>query len=125
VDEEPDGVWFVDLSPLHDPAVVAPTIALVLAGREEIDGALADKRLLVILDNFEQVLPAAVDVAALLRDGPGLRVLGTSRQALHLEGEHEYPVPPLADADAVTLFVERARAVVPSFEPDTNVSEIC
>src|SRR5215211_7931889 len=133
----PDGVVFVSLAPVADPALVAPTIAERLGVRERIEQTLRDalvthlagKRLLLILDNFEHVLPAAALVAELLGTCPALRVLTTSRAALHLSGEHLYAVPPLAlpDVDclpplaelgqsaAVRLFVDRARAVKSDF----------
>src|SRR5918994_3389242 len=133
----PDGVVFVSLAPVADPALVAPTIAERLGARERADQTLRDalvthlagKRLLLVLDNFEHVLPAAPLVAELLGACPALRVLTTSRAALHLSGEHLYSVPPLALPDAgrlppleelgqtaaVRLFVDRARAVKSDF----------
>lgn len=133
----PDGVFFVDLAPLNDPSGVLQAIAHVLRLRESTHRSLADqltavlgaRHHLLILDNFEHVLPAAPLVADLLEACPALKVLATSRVALHLTGEQLYPVPPLAlpDADgalsldalaqieAVRLFVERARAVHPAF----------
>jgi predicted ATPase/transcriptional regulator with XRE-family HTH domain len=133
----PDGVVFVPLAPLGDPALVAPTIAEQLGVRERAEqtlrGALtthlAGKRLLLVLDNVEHVLPAAPLVAELLGACPALRVLATSRAPLRLSGEHRYPVSPLALPEAgrlpplgdlgqiaaVRLFVDRARAVNPDF----------
>src|SRR5215217_6389166 len=133
----PDGVVFVSLAPLVDPAFVAPTIAERLGVRERAEQTLRDalvthlagKRLLLVLDNFEHVLPAAPLVAELLGACPALRVLSTSRAALHLSGEHLYSVPPLAlpnvdrlppleelgQTAAVRLFVDRARAVKSDF----------
>jgi predicted ATPase/DNA-binding XRE family transcriptional regulator len=133
----PDGVVFVSLAPLVDPAFVASAIAERLGVRERAEQTLSDalvthlagKRLLLVLDNFEHVLPAAPLVAELLGACPALRVLSTSRAALHLSGEHLYSVPPLALPDtrrlppleelgqtaAVRLFVDRARAVKSDF----------
>jgi predicted ATPase/transcriptional regulator with XRE-family HTH domain len=133
----PDGVVFVSLAPVADPALVATTIAERLGVRERAEQPLRDalvmhlagKRLLLVLDNFEHVLPAAPLVAELLGACPALRVLTTSRAALHLSGEHLYAVPPLALPDAsrlppleelgqtaaVRLFVDRARAVKSDF----------
>src|SRR5918994_5868764 len=133
----PDGVVFVSLAPVADPTLVAPTIAERLSVRERAEQTLRDalvmhlagKRLLLVLDNFEHVLPAAPLVAELLGACPALRVLTTSRAALHLSGEHLYSVPPLALPDAgrlppleelgqtaaVRLFVDRARAVKSDF----------
>jgi predicted ATPase/DNA-binding SARP family transcriptional activator len=125
VEYESDGVWFVDLSALRDPRLVVPTVARTLAGREDVDGVLEGKRLLLVLDNFEQVLDAAVEVALLLSAHPGVRMLVTSREPLRIDGEHQYEVPPLPECDAVALFTERARGLVPSFEGGPAVAEIC
>jgi predicted ATPase len=146
----PDGVVFVGLAAVHDPGLVVPTIAQAL-GISEVPGQslletlaaqLGDRRLLLVLDNFEQVLPAAAMVVELLAACPRLKALVTSRAALHVSGEHTYPVPPLslpdqasaeppdvASSEAVALFAERARAVDPSFAvTDANAPlliEIC
>jgi len=134
-DEWPDGVWFVPLAALTDPALVLPTIAATLGVREsgglplaeELAAYLCDRAGLLLLDNFEQVLGAAAAVGALLPACPRLKVLATSRAALHVHGEQEFPVPPLGlpdaaalpsgsvGADAVRLFVARAREVRPDF----------
>jgi predicted ATPase len=133
----PDGVVFVSLAPLADLALVAPAIAEQLgvrerAGqtlRETLSMRLAGKRLLLVLDNCEHLLPVALLLAGLLRACPALRVVTTSRAPLRLSGEHLYPVSPLAlpDADrlppledlgqiaAVRLFIDRVRAVKPDF----------
>ena len=100
----PDGVFFVNLAPITDPDLVVAAIAIVLdvreqGGRSLLDGLkhyLADRRLLLLLDNFEQVVPAGPLVAQLLAAAPGLKVLVTSREVLHLRGEHDWRVPPLA-----------------------------
>jgi predicted ATPase/DNA-binding SARP family transcriptional activator len=133
-----DGVWFVDLAPLSDPALVAPTIAAALGlvqsetrpAAETLATYLRDKHLLLLLDNFEQVLAAAPLVATLRAAAPRLRVLTTSRAPLRLLGEIEFPAPPLtlpetydgvsaaqvAQSEAVQLFIARARAVQPAFQ---------
>jgi transcriptional regulator with XRE-family HTH domain len=152
---------FVDLIPIQEPDHVLPTIAQALGMREqggrplrdELSAALADRHLLLILDNFEQVLPAARMVADLLGSCPHLKALVTSREALRVRGEHECLVLPLAlpvldtlsgstdtlpagaaDAikrfGAVALFLERARAVRPDFTVETTeqaqlVATIC
>lgn len=147
----PDGVWLVNLAPIADPDLVVPAIAKVLDVRESgdeplatrLETFLAERRLLLILDNFEQVVAAARPVADLLAVCPGLKVLVTSRVRLRLSGEHEYPVPPLtlpaSDAalsakganasEAVRLFIDRARAVKPDLaltvETAPAVAEIC
>lgn len=135
----PDGVWLVRLSRLSDAAVVLPSIAQSLALREytSTEESLADllcahlreRRLLLLLDNFEHVLPAATDIATLLAACPGLKVLVTSRTGLRLRSEHEFAISPLAlppDAGdqvhafspeqlrqfaATALFIERAQSV--------------
>jgi predicted ATPase len=129
-----DGVWFVRLSRLTDPALVVPTIAQTLNLRESgdlpVNEILAEwlrqRNLLLLLDNFEQVVEAAVEVADLLATSLGLKVVVTSRVALHLQGEHEFPVAPLSlagahsttveDSPAVMLFVQRAMAIRPDFQ---------
>ncbi len=147
----PDGVFFVPLEPISEAALVPATIAERLSlpdrgGRtptERLREHLRDRRLLIILDNFEQVIEAAPLVTELLADSPGLGILATSREALRVYGEQEYPVPPLEVPDpravpeiglatqfgAVALFLERARAVMPSFGlTDENLAavvEIC
>jgi transcriptional regulator with XRE-family HTH domain len=103
-DRFPDGVFFVDLAPISDPELVGVAIAQTLgvldAGSLPIRAGLKSfvqtRELLLLLDNFEQVLDAAPLVAELLAAAPQLKVLVTSRAALHLSGEHEYAVPPLA-----------------------------
>jgi predicted ATPase/DNA-binding SARP family transcriptional activator len=136
VDRFADGVYFVDLAPLHDPQLVPATIASRL-GVEQSGGQpllvgvkehLRDKRLLLLLDNFEHVDDAAPVVSELLAEASGLKVLVTSRALLHLYCEHEYPVPPLAEEEALELFTIRAQAVRAGFELDgarPQVLELC
>ncbi len=130
-----DGAVFVDLSTVADPALLIPTIAEALGVEERdqpVEAAVAEdlrgRAGLLVLDNFEQLLPAAIRVARLLAESPRLLVLVTSRAPLHVSWENEYPVPPLAvpaparaftelvENDAVRLFAARARAVDPDFE---------
>ena len=154
LDDFQDGVFFVELAPLTDPALVPTAIAQALglteaASRkppvERVKEYLTDKKLLLVLDNFEQLTGAASVVDTLIRAAPHLKILVTSRAPLHLYGEREFPVPPLevpstefrvpsnVDAlgtpDAVRLFVERAQAVKPDFaltsENAPSVAEIC
>ncbi len=102
-DDFPDGVFFVPLEPIRDPMLVAPRIASALGVAEStarsIDESLADwlrdKRLLLVLDNFEQVVAAAPIVADLLRAAPEIKAIVTSRAVLHVSGEQEYEVPGL------------------------------
>ena len=99
----PDGVSFVDLSSARDTNAVLVAIARAVGLgevidrplQEELTDRLRDRRMLLVLDNFEQVTEAAGAVAQLLRDCPRLTVLATSREALHVRAEHVYPVPPL------------------------------
>jgi predicted ATPase/transcriptional regulator with XRE-family HTH domain len=150
-DAFPDGVVFVDLSPLTDPTLVVPTIATSLGVREVVDQSLSEtlssfltsKQLLLVLDNCERILAAAPDITTLLAACPGLSVLATSREPLHVRGEREFPVPPLplpattpllelgqfASAPAIALFVERAEESQPEFTMTTEnmaaVAAIC
>jgi len=146
-----DGAFFVDLSPVTDPALVPSVVAQVLgvpevAGRpilETVRDRLRDKELLLVIDNFEQVADAGPVLEELLTAAPTLKVMVTSRVVLSLRGEQEYVVPPLALPDperlpdvetlarfeAVRLFTERAQAVRPGFrlteENAPAVAEIC
>src|SRR5262245_17466053 len=103
VEAFPNGVFFVSLAPVRDWELVAPTIARTLGLREQagetvvetLDGYLADKEVLLLLDNFEQVLAAAPAVGGLSAGASGLKLLVTSRTPLRLSGERTYPVPPL------------------------------
>jgi predicted ATPase/DNA-binding SARP family transcriptional activator len=138
-----DGIFFVPLGAVTDPQQVIPAIATTLAiaesGRrpleEDVKGHLKSRQLLLILDNFEQVMPAAAQIADLLAAAPRLRVIVTSRSALHLYGEQGFSVQPLplpasnqislqeaATSPAMMLFVERAQAVNPAFS--LNVQNI-
>jgi predicted ATPase/transcriptional regulator with XRE-family HTH domain len=133
----PDGTGFVDLSPITDPDLAIPAIATEF-GLREVSGTplqetvirhLRERRLLLVLDNCEQVLGAASDIAAQLAAGPHLTILATSREALHVRVERVFPVAPLplpdpqppadlaalAQEPTVALFVERAQAADPAF----------
>src|SRR6266567_5753277 len=146
-----DGICFVALAPLIDPGLVLSTIAQALGVQEQgsrpllegLQDHLREKQLLLLLDNFEQVVSAAPVVAELLVAAPRLRVLVTSRTSLHLSGEHEFVVPPLALPDlrnlpppdrlrqygAIRLFVARAQAAHSAFvmtgENATAIAAIC
>ncbi len=147
-----DGLYFVDLAPIREPDPVLAAIARTVGLREtsdrplldELKGHLRDKTMLLLLDNFEQVTAAAPKVVELLQDCPRLKLLVTSREALHVRGEHVFPVPPLAlpgadlkqptielltQYEAVRLFIDRALAVKPDFEVTNEnapaVAEIC
>jgi predicted ATPase len=124
-EEFPDGVVWVSLQEVSDPELVLPMIAQAVEATNELAEHLERKRALLVLDNFEQVLSAASGIADLLGAAPEVKVLATSREPLHLSGEHEYPVLPLPESDAVTLFVERALAVAPDFRGGEQVAAIC
>jgi predicted ATPase/class 3 adenylate cyclase len=151
LEDFPDGTFFAPLATLTEAELFLPAVAETLGVKEtaeqpldeSLKDYLSERRLLLVLDNFEQVLEAATAVTELLVGAPGLKVLATSRAPLGLYGEHVYPVPPLTLPDlksqrslerlrqyeAVGLFVERARAVKPDFEVTNEsapaVAEIC
>ena len=121
----PGGVWWVSLAALPDPALVLDSIAQVVGSKNGLAEHIADKELLLLLDNFEQLLPAATELAAVLARCSGLRVLVTSREPLRLTAEQEYPVPPFVSEEAIDFFSARARVVRPDFEPSGAVAAIC
>ena len=123
-DEFPDGVWFVPLASLTEPWLVEITVGRVLGAPGGVAEHLRSKRLLLVLDNFEHLLAAATWVSDLLLVAPEVCVLVTSRERLGLAAEQEYVVPTLPLADAVDLFVDRARRLAPAFEADEHVSAI-
>jgi predicted ATPase/class 3 adenylate cyclase len=118
-----DGVFWVSLSELSEPDLVVPTVAKTL-GAKGVE-ALRNREAVLLLDNAEHLLEAAPSLGALLAAAPRLRLLVTSRSPLRLSGEREYPLEPLPEADAVKLFVERARAIGREIEPDGVVAAIC
>jgi predicted ATPase len=145
-----DGVWLVALASIADPVLVASAIAQTLGVKESADFSLNErlkfflraKQMLLLLDNYEQIIAAGSLVVELLSSCPHLKVLITSRAALHVRWEHEYPVQPLAVPDlnqasaqslaqspSVDLFIQRACAVRPEFalteENARAVAEIC
>jgi predicted ATPase/class 3 adenylate cyclase len=136
IEDYPDGVFFVPLEPIVDSALVAPAIAAALGVREgdktiaeRLLEHLAPRRILLVLDNLEQVTDVAGFLGDLIRSGPDVRLVVTSRASLHVYGEQEYPVPPLGVPDpahlpalealslyeAVALFIARAMAAKPDF----------
>ncbi|MGH3003012.1 MAG: ATP-binding protein [Gaiellaceae bacterium] len=121
-DEFPDGVFFVPLASLADPALVLP---IVLEALGISDADTEARRVLLVLDNFEHLLAAAPAVAELLTRPTGATLLITSRTPLHLSMEIEYPLDPLPQDTAVELFLDRARTVRRSAEPSATVGEIC
>ena len=133
LEEFSDGVFFVDLSSVTSPDLVMPTIAASLSINElagqSLAAYLASKKLALVIDNFEHVMPAAATLAALLRDAEGIVAVVTSREPLRIKGERVHPVPPLDASAAVALFVDRAQAANPDFQLDEEdvqaVTEIC
>jgi predicted ATPase len=146
----PHGVYFIDLAAIRDPDLVVTTAAHTIGIREgggrspleNMKDYLANKEMLLLFDNFEQIVGAAPVVAELLAAAPGVKALVTSRIALRLRGEHEYPIPPLStpsdtgqpltetlEYEAVALFRQQAQSVQPQFEiteeNNTAVIEIC
>lgn len=147
-----DGVFMVSLESIHDPRLVLPSIAKTLNIAESISGLsllellkgyLCHKQTLLLLDNFEQVLPAATHIAELLEACPRVKILVTSRASLHLRPEKEYPIPPLkvpplneisdlsrlTQYSAVQLFIQRCQAVKADFQVTDNnataIAQIC
>src|SRR5437588_542681 len=125
IEQFPDGVFWVPLQALRDPALVERAIGASVGADDGLSEYVGSKRLLVLVDNFEQVVEAAPAVSSLLAATPNAKVLVTSREPLYVESEQRYPVEPLPDDDAAVLFVERASAVAPGFRPSPAVSEIC
>ena len=125
VDEHEHGVWWVPLQAVREPDRVGAAIGSALGAREELAGHIGSRRMLLVLDNFEQVAEAAPELGELLAACPGLRLLVTSRELLRLAAEREYAVPPLVEQEAVGFFLSRARAARPGFEPDEHVLPIC
>ena len=124
-EDYPDGVWWVPLAPLTDAADVGSAAARALGGGGTLPELVDGRRLLLLLDNFEHVVEAAPEVAAVLNECPQADVLVTSRERLRVQGEQVYPVPLLARAEACGLFAARVRAAEPDFEPDEHVDELC
>ncbi|HEY6410403.1 MAG TPA: NB-ARC domain-containing protein [Ktedonobacteraceae bacterium] len=151
LDNFADGISFVSLAPIRDPVLVIPAIAHTLnlwdpESRSLLDhlkAYLQEKHLLLLLDNFEHIVSVAPALVELLTACPRLKALVTSRAVLHIQGEHEFPVTPLAVPDlkhlpeievlsqyaAVALFIQHARAIKPDFQMSKinayAVAEIC
>ena len=114
------GVFWVGLAPLRDSALVLQTVAQALGAKEELQAHIGERELLLLLDNLEQVIDAAPELAGLLESCPNLRLLITSRELLRVRGEAEYEVLPLADPEAVELFCARAQ-----IDPEPAIDELC
>jgi predicted ATPase/class 3 adenylate cyclase len=136
LDDFGDGVFFVGLSGIAEPSLVVSTIAQALGVKEagglspeeSLEQFLHDRELLLVLDNLEHLLDAAPQISELVLKAPSVKAILSSRAPLRVSGEREYPVPELADNDAVALFSERALAIKPDFSLNGEgpaVAEIC
>ncbi len=125
VDDYEHGVWWVPLQAVHEPERVGAAIASAIGARAELAAHLGDRRVLLVLDNFEQVAEAAPELGELLASCSNLRLIVTSREILRLTAEREYAVPPLVEQESVGFFLARARAVSAGFQPDEHVLPIC
>ena len=124
-DAFPGGVWWVPLAPLRDPALVIESAAQALGASGDLAEHIGERTLLLLLDNFEHLTAAAGDLSPLLHKCPNVVLLVTSRESLHLAGEHEYAVDPLEPSQSVELFLTRALAVKRDFAAGDEVAEIC
>ncbi len=120
VPEYKAGVFWVGLAPLRDHALVTETIAQTLGSKNGLQEHIAERELLLLLDNLEQVIESAPELSALVTSCPNLTLLCTSRELLRVSGEVEYAVPPLQEPEAVSLFCERSQ-----LEPSEEIAELC
>jgi predicted ATPase len=125
VEAQEHGVWWVGLQAVQDAALVEPAIASTIGASGDLAAHIGNKRMLLLLDNLEQVVEAAPGLAGLLASCPNLSLLVTSRETLHLTAEQEYAVPPFVEQEAVGFFLARARAVRGDFVDDGSVLPIC
>jgi predicted ATPase len=114
------GVFWVPLATLRDPELVVQTVAQTLGSSNGLVDHIGERELLLLLDNFEQVVDAAPELAELLESCPNLKLLVTSRELLRIRGEVDYPVPPLAEPEAVELFCARSH-----LDADKTIAELC
>jgi predicted ATPase len=114
------GVFWVGLGAVRDPGLVVDTIEQTLGAKQALDAYLGERELLLLLDNLEQVIDAAPELAAVVRACPNLRLLVTSRELLRIDGEIAYAVPALADREAIDLFCART-----GLAPDDAIAELC
>ncbi len=132
-EDVPDGIWWIPLAALRDPALAVDAVAKSLEVRERpglpLEEALADelaaKRALLLIDNAEHLLPEVATQIAGLRRADGLTLLVTSRERLQLQGEHSWMVPSLDREDGSALFTARARALRPEFSETGTTAAIC
>src|SRR5262245_60533015 len=114
------GVFWIGLAALREASLVTDTISQTLGARDGLVEHIGDREMLLLLDNLEQVIEAAPELSALVAACPNLAVLVTSRELLRVQGEVEYPVPPLASSDAVSLFCDRSR-----LDATDEIAELC
>ncbi|MEO5633726.1 adenylate/guanylate cyclase domain-containing protein [Gaiella sp.] len=120
-----DGVYWVPLASLDDTRLVLPTIARELDAKRGLAEHIADRSLLLVLDNIEHLIDSAGELPALLASCPNLQLLVTSRELLRVPGEQAYPLSELSPADGVALFLVRAHDTDPAFAPSEAVAELC
>jgi predicted ATPase len=114
------GVFWIGLAALRDPALVLETVGQTLGAQDGLVDHIGERELLLLLDNLEQVVEVAPELASLVEVCPNLHLLVTSRELLRVRGEVEYPVPPLGEPEAVTLFCARS-----GLDPDETIAELC
>jgi predicted ATPase len=114
------GVFWVGLASLREPSLLTETIAQTLGAKDDLAAHIADREMLLLLDNLEQVIEAAPALSGLVLACPNLTLCCTSRELLRVQGEVEYSVPPLASSEAVTLFCQRS-----GLEPSDDIAELC
>jgi predicted ATPase/class 3 adenylate cyclase len=132
-EDYPDGIWWLPLAPLRDPALVPLSVADALQLPDEpglstgdrLSAGLTGKQLVLLLDNAEHLLPAIAETIAELHAIEGPLLVVTSRERLQLQGEHVYPVPAMSENDGVDLFTARARQLDPGFETTADVGTLC
>ena len=120
VPEYKAGVFWVGLAALRDYALVSEQISQTLGAKDGLAEHIGEREMLLLIDNLEHVIAAAPELSQLLQGCPNLTVLCTSRELLRVQGEVEYPVPPLASPEAVSLFCERAQ-----LEPNDEIAMLC
>ena len=120
VPEFRNGVFWIGLASLRDPTLVAESVAQTLGAKDGLAEHIGERELLLLLDNFEQVVEAAPELSLLLESCPNLRLLVTSRELLRVRGEVEYSVAPLAESEAVELFCARSR-----LGASDDITELC
>ena len=125
IEDYEHGVWWVGLQAVHDPDLVIPSIASTTGASGELAAYIATKRMLLVLDNLEQVVESAGALGRVLTSCPNVRMLITSREPLRLAAEHEYAVPPLVEAESVDLFLSRAQQVRRDIIANGEIAEIC